>query len=802
MIPQVPNASPQAGGAAAQGGTQLIAQVPDAAAGGLPAQGQPPQGPPPAAMPYGGTPGYAAAPQPAPMPYPQVPPPGYGAPGGDPAAQLAASERGGGRRASRAGWVVAGVALGLVLLGGGAAAYFLKRPAPTPAPVSVQGAASAPTLAYRLLTEQELEANPSSATTVDAQGVAKVTLPAGTLSARTKLRVSEVTGLEAPPDSRLGTTVDVTLGEQHHFDEPITLEIPYDPARVSAPTGRAPALAALSYDPQTKAWDAVPFTVDAAHHRLLVSTNHLSIFSYVSPMPIAVKPMAKIPFTTFPYAVSFAEASTAENIMRGSAAEAAEEGWKASMEWFGIGQAAGTMGSQAASLWELGNVAAAIDRVGELAGNLGLAFSLVQFGLDMNKPNEEVKAVGGALKAIGMDAISRWGTSAMQVAGVGIFIIDYSLGKFADTAWSQRRDMWQKAFACYYKENPRSDRQWLMSFKLMASNAKSPEELQAAISAEVDKRSQEFWQSEEEQGLCQADIGAAWKGAGGGLNKHDKDAISESYKRQLFADLQPVFQELGKWSLQKQQQKTFALLEDLRGQFNTETRIEITLTSKDPNRSLEGFDVAIPTSREPELWRGKTDKNGQFVMRVTTLGYLLYGAPKEIVVTLPAVNGATPETRNKKFSYKRGLTKVEIPLDGAAGTFDGELSGSHSGMGIDGVVQMRGPIHISVDDSGSVEANFTMPLHFTSGHGQSTVDTTSQGKLTGKLEGNDLRADGTVTNNAKTTVKLPVGAPIVRTVSNTAPVHIKGTLVSPDRIEGKLTGGAGAQEVPFSATRR
>ncbi len=653
-----------------------------------------------------------------------------------------------------------------------------------------------------LLLERELDANPTTDTTIDAAGRGRVTFPRGTIQKKAHLTVSEVTNLPVPPAAQLGRVLDVSLGAEHAFEIPVRIELPFEPSQVTGRFLGQPKMMALWFDPSRRMWDYVPYTVDATRSVLIVDTPHLSMFSAVSPAPIAITPTARIEYTMPPYAGAFADAATAENILRGSLAEAGEAGWNASMEWFGIGQAFATVGEGAARVCEYSRVSTVLGRINDVAGNLGVAFALVQFTVDMSKPDNEVRAVGNALKAIGMDALSRWGTSAIKVAGVGVFALDYSLGKFANTAWSQRNDMWRRVFDCYYKNHARSSAIWLTRLKTVTAASSSPDAVNAAIQAEIEAYAAEIWNNEEEQAMCQFDVGGTNVGSGGGLNEKLKRDLSAAYAKQLYSDLRPEFGQLSRFIASQQQKHTQQLLEDIRGRFNRATTLHVVLKSKSAEQVLEGFTVTFPVTREPEKWQGATDKQGVFDMKVTSLGYMLYGSPTEVMVTFPAVPGAQPETRKQKFKYVPGRTVIEIALDGVAGTYEGELNGTHSGPGIDGVVAMKGPIKLVVDDSGNVNATLSMPLKFTSGRGVTKISTESTASLAGKLEGATLTASGTVNTKLSSVTKLPVGKDHTYSTNSSGPIRIEGALVNPDRIDGKVKGSGGSRDVPFSATRR
>jgi hypothetical protein len=60
----------------------------------------------------------------------------------------------------------------------------------------------------------------------------KVTIPAGAVTKACQLTLTESPDPPGPPQGGLTALASyhVSLGDQHEFDEPIVIEIPYDPA--------------------------------------------------------------------------------------------------------------------------------------------------------------------------------------------------------------------------------------------------------------------------------------------------------------------------------------------------------------------------------------------------------------------------------------------------------------------------------------------------------------------------------------------------------------------------------------------
>ncbi|MCP5522865.1 MAG: hypothetical protein H7A46_15105 [Verrucomicrobiales bacterium] len=111
-----------------------------------------------------------------------------------------------------------------------------------------------------------------------------VTVPAGTFSGATPVAV-----LARPPEAAgtvreipgLETTMtyEVQVGEQTRFEEPLQLELPYDPERLNPDVAIEDAVTAAYWLPEEGNWVSVASEVDPVQHRLRLATDHLSIWA-------------------------------------------------------------------------------------------------------------------------------------------------------------------------------------------------------------------------------------------------------------------------------------------------------------------------------------------------------------------------------------------------------------------------------------------------------------------------------------------------------------------------------------------
>jgi len=191
-------------------------------------------------------------------------------------------------------------------------------------------------------------------------------------------------------------------------------------------------------------------------------------------------------------------------------------------------------------------------------------------------------------------------------------------------------------------------------------------------------------------------------------------------------------------------------------------------------------------------------------MQCTTLGYLSYGAPKKVKVTIPAEGSKEARSVEADLAYTPGKTTVVVDLD-TAGNFVGKIDDVQVVKGADYPVKIVGPVTIAVAPDGKATMTFSLKAQESAGKGAGVADISSTGKLTGTLVGAVFTASGTVTSTYTTKFKLPRGVslpPGAGAGTSSAAINATGKLAG-DTITGTLQGTQGAQGKPirFQATR-
>lgn len=116
------------------------------------------------------------------------------------------------------------------------------------------------------------------------EGRATVSLPGGLLTEPQPVTIASVAGLPAPALPLPAQTLalyDISVGDLHAFDQPLVVELAYDPARLRGARPPEEALAAFYWDPQLAEWVALPAFVDVARGSVVALTTHLSAIAAV-----------------------------------------------------------------------------------------------------------------------------------------------------------------------------------------------------------------------------------------------------------------------------------------------------------------------------------------------------------------------------------------------------------------------------------------------------------------------------------------------------------------------------------------
>ena len=621
----------------------------------------------------------------------------------------------------------------------------------------------------------------------------RMRLPYGSLKRKAKVTISSVSNTPRPKNAASDPTVyDFSIEGHREFEEPVEIVLPYT---ATPGTKAGVGVDALTYDESTREWSVVPFAVEKGGKSVVIYASHLSPYAMSTRSGIALSPTMTIGSNPYLGGNELMDTGTVEQILRGDSAKAAKEGWTKSMEYFGIASNTGTFIEQA--VLEIPG----LKTLNGLATKLGVAFGFMQLAIDLASGDRQAASINAA-KNLGYSSVALWGSQALQIGSVAVFIFDYTLTKTGETAWEGRTGLYQKAYALYYKEHPRKSSEWSKIILGIIDGAKSPDDVHKGVENALQSYVTAFWDNELVVAEYLERVKKNDQTGGGGLNEKMKADISSAYRAEIMHVLQEtVFPRIPIIIANRNRQKASQLLGELRSGLDRMTTIEVTVKTKDSERSLKNLGVQIAVSQEPDRWHGVTDKDGRWSMQCTTLGYLSYGAPKKVKVTVPAEGSKEARSVEADLAYTPGKTTVVVDLD-TAGNFVGKIDDVQVVPGADYPVKIVGPVTIAVAPDGKATMTFSLKAQESAGKGAGVADISSTGKLTGTLVGAAFNASGTVTSTYTTKFKLPRGVslpPGAGAGTSSAAINATGKLAG-DTIKGTIQGAQG-KPIRFEATR-
>jgi hypothetical protein len=295
---------------------------------------------------------------------------------------------------------------------------------------------------------------------------------------------------------------------------------------------------------------------------------------------------------------------------------------------------------------------------------LGLAFALAQAAIDF----AEGKKKRGVLNLV--KSVANYGagklvdTRAMNIAFVGVFLLDYSLDKFAQAALSQRYDLYVRAYQLHYKEtHPRNHTTlWVQRLRKIIRTTKHADQLGARIRKAMVEDVEAFWRDATVVAKYKDRVMKRHRFTGfGGLNRAVERKISQNQLRALRQRLTSALNRLAREVRMKHQARAYELLRRARSGINQVHTIKVVVKGPEPAAGskaappkLEGLQVRVPVrdARQRDKWKGVTDAKGVFELRCTTLGYLVAGLPRRVELTLPPKE---PDAKPRRLTAKLKL---------------------------------------------------------------------------------------------------------------------------------------------------
>ncbi|MDY6827349.1 MAG: DUF4339 domain-containing protein [Bacillota bacterium] len=525
----------------------------------------------------------------------------------------------------------------------------------------------------------------------------RIKIPGDMLEEPTDLNVTRLGDYETiPADADLEDVYNITLGDYTELPGVMEIEIPYESSDIPQGESAEHYYGALYYNEERGTWDQVVHDVDPAKGILTLYTYHLTDFAKVkrsssdpdSPMAVVSRPIF-LPASAYSLEIDEVADLLSEMGSGGTPGDGAVKmGWDSATEMFGVIGTGSTFLEEVIEVSTLNSINRAMGEMG-----LGLAFVNLAINLDQDNP---APAVLGFTKGLGNYALGKWGTSAIKIASVGVFAIDYSLNKFASTAIAGREQMYVDAYKKYYYRNSKystlpgfkvkNNVDWYKTFYWIIKDSSSPEDAEKKIAEAIDSYVYAFWNDPKGMSFVFGDMGQGFSYSGGDNPTLEK-SIAENHKAELVNSLQPVFRRLAR-QIRYERTENFYNNEARRvaRMLNSVYKIRVRVVvpeemeeSEEPIK-IEELPVAIDMGRNQDRWSGFTDEDGIWEMQCTLLGLMNAEPSGKVVLSGLGPDGEDELEVDLKLPDPGGVVEVVFDLGAPelAGRWEGNWTLTYS----------------------------------------------------------------------------------------------------------------------------
>lgn len=463
----------------------------------------------------------------------------------------------------------------------------------------------------------------------------------------------EIISVDAPSDME-GVAIraySFKIDTDEELFSVMKLTMPYNAAALGGQSAEGSVCAAY-FNNDSGQWEPVPFTVDEKTKTVTVYTDHLSIYGCFEVTNENTRKAYAV-YAIPAFAKSSLSNTAANSVITASVqnngnpgAGAIEAGLSAldlalSISSAGVetaAQIAGSLGSDGAARSSL------LNGISERLGDLGLLCSISQVSYGMyniyNGDNDAIfPCYANALKTgIGYTA-GKMGARLFSLASLGTLVIELSLNQFAETAWTGRQDIYEKAYSLYYEspEVRKDAKAWARLFIEAKDGAATAEKYQLRVEGLVQRYADEFWEDEQEVALYQDEAQKQGFTGGGGLNDKMKADISNRYRDELFRTvIQDAFKLIAEKEAMAAERALLRELNAVREELNKTCTVEIVDTAVPDDVSTSDYAgwtayIDVPdTIADAQEWSVKLDSEGRGKISFTVLAYLMAGAPGEL----------------------------------------------------------------------------------------------------------------------------------------------------------------------------
>ncbi len=328
-----------------------------------------------------------------------------------------------------------------------------------------------------------------------------------------------------------------------------------------------------------------------------------------------------------------------------------------------------------------------LDKFSENLGYFGTAFSTYQIARAAYQGNDELVA-GGTLKIMLGQATSALSNAlsskVMSASMASVAFIDYAVNRFAEEAWSGRKDLYKAAFNYYYSKagrnavNPGEGRgfrtavDWYNVLCPIFSRTDLDEnDMKTVIDSMVTAYCWEYWYDDDAQTICTDEATNMGFTYSGGLNSSIKSELSNELRANLYnGTLVSVFQSIKKHKENEAYEDARTRFDDYCKLMNTVVTIRISDSGAKERSDYAGltmkFAAISDELTDPELWQCTLDSLGKGIIQYRVFAYTDAGfSPELIMVSLD-----DEELARYPFTMDYSGNKIVAEIDLAGGGID------------------------------------------------------------------------------------------------------------------------------------
>ena len=504
---------------------------------------------------------------------------------------------------------------------------------------------------------------------------------------------------------------DINIGDMHELDSFVTVRIPFDSSFCDSGENPADCVGAVYYNEGTGEWEDCLYTVDEAAGELVITTDHFSTYGafkvknsgkrnaylvdnalfipelldenkaiavmseYVDSagqQTAAAKLMGNEAIMAS-LAITDATANTADAVGNVFAAATYLDGIDLAMkgDWSSL-----QIFDKYSSSWIKSNPPDTklfydngfAEKTSNVLSKVGLAISAVKLTYAFGQA-----AAGNASYADKLNlykdtlnlAISLSGSATLSALMLPVFIADKFINSMFEEAFAIKHGQLEEEYEYFNRKyegstNPeirpgRDTKAWRKVI-IDLINENPDADADKLIAEEIDTFANDFWNlSAMELDWFASSLPKDVKRIPD-TTASEREDITNTYKAQLYRELEPVMQSVRQYFENKQLQQVIKDVAEAKRLYNKSISITVTEALPEGEKSdYAGCTVRfmpLSTLADENSWTFKLDENGSLKASCTYLGYLQAGCPYAVCVY---ENGADPNTAEPLVTVKTGL---------------------------------------------------------------------------------------------------------------------------------------------------